>query len=307
MSSVASLFEVLARGIGIGSIYALVAIGFTLIYKVTGVLNFAAGQFALLGAYFVVILTTPLALFGLDIEVGVFSAIIITIAFAVILGVLLERFVFQFFIGESVLPIIILTLALAWILEGTIQFAVGRDTRSYPEALQPDWSLPLLFGVSMSAAFTLGVVLSLITVVGLVAFFRYTVTGSILRAAASDQQAAMVLGVSINLTIIISWAIGITITMLGGVLLAMSQGSASFGIYTVGILIFAAVVLGGIDSIPGAFVGSIILGILTEFGFYYLDPIVGSGFGEILPMIALLVIIIVLPYGLFGTERIERL
>ena len=307
MSSVATLFEVLVRGIGIGAIYALVAMGFTLIYKVTGVLNFAQGQLALLGAYLVAVLATPVALGGLDIQVAAPIAIVATIVFGLLLGVFLERVVFRQFIGEPVLSVIIVTLALGGIITGLVQFLIGRDTRSYPDALQPDWSVPLLFGVDLSASFTLGVVLSLAVVIALMAFFRYTVMGSILRAAASDQQAAMVLGVSIERTIVLAWAISIAITAIGGMLLAMSQGAAGFGIYAVGILIFAAVVLGGLDSIPGAFIGAIVVGVLQEFGYYYLEGHVGDGFGQVLPMVVLLVVILVMPYGLFGTERIERL
>jgi branched-chain amino acid transport system permease protein len=143
-------------------------------------------------------------------------------------------------------------------------------------------------------------------------FFRSTVTGSILRASASDEQAAMVLGVSIERTIALAWTISIAITAIGGILLAMSSGGAAFSIENTGIIIFAAVVFGGLDSIPGAFIGSIVVGLLQELGSYYLEggaAIIdfGPGFGEILPLIFLLVVIVVKPYGLFGTERIERL
>jgi branched-chain amino acid transport system permease protein len=164
------------------------------------------------------------------------------------------------------------------------------------------------------------VALALVVVVALMLFFRYTVTGSILRAAASDEQAAMVLGVSIERTIALAWALSIGITAIGGVLLAMSSGGAGFSIVATGIIIFAAVVFGGLDSIPGAFLGAIIVGLLQELGSFYLEggsavvlPVVdvqlnfGAGFGEILPLIFLLVVIVVKPYGLFGTERIERL
>ena len=304
MSSVATAFEVIVRGIGLGAIYSLVAMGFVLIYKVTGVLNFAQGQFALLGAYLVAILAPPALIF---LELPAALAVVVTIVFGLFLGVVLERVIFRHFIGEPVLSVIIVTLALGGIITGGIQFFFGRDSRAYPEALQPDWSMPLLFGVNLSASFTLGVVLSLVVVVALMAFFRYTVMGSILRACSSDQQAAMVLGVSIERTIILSWAISIAITSVGGILLAMSQAGTSFGIYGVGILIFAAVVFGGLDSIPGAFLGALVVGLLQEVGDFYVEPLIGPGIGDVLPMVFLVIVILVMPYGLFGTERIERL
>lgn len=306
MVDVGTLFDITVSGVGLGALYALVAMGFSLIYKVTGVLNFAQGQLALVGAYGVVIFGTP-AFLGLPPLVGLLA----TIVLGVVLGLALERIVFRQFIGEPVLSVIIVTLALGGIFSGLLRFALGPNFRGYPSALQPGWDVSFL-GASISAAFALGVVLSLVVVAVLMLFFRYTVTGSILRAAASDQQAAMVLGVSIERTIVIAWTLSIAITAIGGMLLAMSAGGAGFTIETVGIIIFAAVVFGGLDSIPGAFLGAIIVGVLQELGSFYLEggtAIVnfGPGFGEVLPLVFLLVVIVVKPYGLFGTERIERL
>lgn len=304
-----TLLDVVVSGVGLGALYALVAMGFSLIYKVTGVLNFAQGQLALVGAYGVVVFATP-SLLGVGFPALV--ALALTIVLGIVLGIALERVVFRQFIGEPVLSVIIVTLALGGIFTGTLRFLVGPNFRAYPEALQPEWSVSLPLGVSVSAAFAIGVVLSLFVVVALMLFFRYTVSGSILRAAASDQQAAMVLGVSIERTIVVAWTLSIAITAIGGILLAMSSGGASFSIETTGIIIFAAVVFGGLDSIPGAFIGAIVVGLLQELGSYYLEGgsaifDFGPGFGEILPLIFLLVVIVVKPYGLFGTERIERL
>jgi branched-chain amino acid transport system permease protein len=307
MGDLATLFEITVDGIGLGALYALVAMGFALIYKVTGVLNFAQGQIALVGAYAVVIFGTP-AFLGIP----PVAAVVGTIVLGVVLGILLERVVFRQFIGEPVLSVIIVTLALGGIFSGLLRFGLGQNFRGYPQALVPGWTLQLPFDASMRAAFAVGIVLSLVIVIALMLFFRYTVTGSILRAAASDQQAAQVLGVSIERTIVIAWTLSIAITAIGGMLLAVSRGGAAFNIEVVGIIIFAAVVFGGLDSIPGAFIGAIVVGLLEELGRYYLEggtAIVdfGPGFGEVVPMIFLLIVILVKPYGLFGTERIERL
>jgi branched-chain amino acid transport system permease protein len=315
MVDASQLLAITVSGIGLGALYALVAMGFSLIYKVTGVLNFAQGELALIGAYAVVILGSS-AFFGLPAAVAVAGAVAIGVA----LGVVLERVVFRQFIGEPVLSVIIVTLALAGIFRGLVQWRLGQNFRGYPAALRPEWSVPLPLGVELPAAFAIGVALSLLIVLALMAFFRYTVVGSILRAASSDQQAAMVLGVSIERTIVIAWTLSIAITAIGGMLLAVSRGGAAFNIRTVGIIIFAAVVFGGLDSIPGAFIGALVVGILQELGTFYFEggsavvvPVLdvpanfGPGFGEILPLIFLLVVIVVKPYGLFGTERIERL
>jgi len=317
MVDVGTFFQITVEGIGLGALYALVAMGFALIYKVTGVLNFAQGQLALVGAYTVVILGTGAVISS---PLPAAAAVAATILLGVVLGVLLEWFVFRQFIGEPVLSVIIVTLALGGIFSGLIQFLFGRNNKSYPEPLLFDWNVSLPLGASMNAAYAIAVLISLAIVVLLMLFFRYTVTGSILRAAASDEQAAMVLGVSIERTVALAWTLSIGITAIGGMLLAMSQGGAAFSIETTGIIIFAAVVFGGLDSIPGAFVGALVVGLLERLGSYYLSggsavvaPIIdvkldfGAGFGQILPLIFLLVVIVVKPYGLFGTERIERL
>lgn len=302
MSSFQTFLEVTLSGIGIGSLYALVAIGFSLIYKVTDVLNFAQGQIALVGAYGVVIF---IAWFGLP----AWAAVLATIVTGVLLGIVLERGIFRWFIGEPVLSVIIVTLALIGIFQGLIRLAPGGgpNFRGYPDALLVDWSLPLPFGVSLAGEFAIGVVLALGVMGLLMAFFRYTVMGAVLRASASDEQAAMALGVSIERNILIAWTISIVITVIGGMLLAMSNGGAGMAVEHVGILILTAVILGGLDSIPGAFIGSLVVGLLEELGTYYLDALIAQGFGRILPLLFLLVVIIVFPYGLFGTERIERL
>jgi branched-chain amino acid transport system permease protein len=313
----ATFFQIFVEGVGLGALYALVAMGFALVYKVTSVLNFAQGEIALVGAYLVVILGTG-SLVSSPLPAA--AAVVGTIAIGVLLGVLLEQVVFKQFIGEPVLSVIIVTLALGGIFSGFVNFLFGQNFRSYPEGLVFDWSVSLPLEASITAAYAIAVLISLVVVAALMLFFRYTVTGSILRAAASDEQAAMVLGVSIERTIAVAWALSIGVTAIGGMLLAMSSGGASFSIGTTGIIIFAAVVFGGLDSIPGAFVGAIAVGLLEELGSYYFEggtavvaPLLdvklnfGAGFGQILPLIFLLVVIIVKPYGLFGTERIERL
>lgn len=306
MVDVSALFSVLVTGVGIGALYALVAIGFSLIYKITGVLNFAQGQFALFGAFLVVVLSTSLPFWVIDVQIPVAAALVLTVVIGALLGVVLERLVFRHFIGEPVLSVIIVTLAFVGIIEGGTQFFISAQYRAYPQELQPGWSVSLPLDTEIQAPFVIGVVLALLTVAALMAFFRYTVLGSILRASASDQQAAMVLGVSIERTIVIAWALSIAITSIGGILLAMSSGGAGYTIADVTILVFAAVVFGGLDSIPGAFIGGIVVGVLRQFG-VYLQEFFVPGLDSVLPMLFLLIVIMVMPYGLFGTERIERL
>lgn len=304
MVNVQTLFDIAVSGIGLGALYALVAIGFSIIYKITGVLNFAQGQIALVGAYGVIIFGTGTAL---SIALPPLAAVAVTVLLGIALGFLLERVVFRQFIGEPTLSVIIVTLALGSIIDGFLRFFVGSSFKAYPAGLQYTGTIALPLDATMNKSFAIGVVLSLVVVTALMLFFRYTVMGSILRASASDQQAAMVLGISIERTIVIAWTLSIAITAIGGILFSMANGGASISIEAVGIIIFAAVVFGGLDSIPGAFIGSITVGLLQELGSFYGNPVVGPGFGAVLPLLFLMVVIVIKPYGLFGTERIERL
>jgi branched-chain amino acid transport system permease protein len=304
MVDYATFFDIAVSGVGLGALYALVAVGFSLIYKITGVLNFAQGQIALVGAYGIIVFGTSTTFATV---LPPIVAVLLTIVVGIVLGFLLERLVFRQFIGEPVLSVIIVTLALGAMIDGFLRWIVGSSFKSYPTGLVFTGNVDLPLEATINTSFAIGVVLSIVVVFVLMLFFRYTVLGSILRASASDQQAAMVLGVSIERTIVVAWTLSIAVTAIGGMLFAMANGGASISIESVGIVIFAAVVFGGLDSIPGAFIGSITVGLLQELGSFYGNPVIGPGFGEVLPLLFLMVVIVVKPYGLFGTERIERL
>jgi branched-chain amino acid transport system permease protein len=287
------------RGLGQGSLYALPTIGFVLVYKVTDVLNFAQGILVVLGAFSVIIFTD----LGLSIPMALLAALVIAVA----LGLLLERLVFRRFIGEPELSYVLVTIALISVIGGIVQAIVGgRLYFGYPDAILLE-SITLPLGFTVRGSFAIGIVASIVILTVFVLFFKYTVLGAGLRAAAADQQAAMLLGISISQATRIAWVLSITISVVGGILLGISLGGATFAFEIVVVLIFAAAIFGGLDSLIGAYIGSIAVGTLEIFGGFYYTPIYGSGFDPVLPMLFLLGVIIVKPYGLLGTERIERL
>jgi len=287
------------RGLGQGSLYALPTIGFVLVYKVTDVLNFAQGILIVLGAFTVVIFTD----WGLSVPAALALAVVVAVG----LGLLLERVVFRRFVGEPELSYVLVTIALISVIGGIVEAIVGgRLYFGYPdEILLESVTLPL--GFTIRGSFAIGILASLLILSALVVFFKYTVLGAGLRAAAADQQAAVLLGISISRATKIAWVLSITITVVGGILIGMSLGGATFNFEIIIVLIFAAAIFGGLDSLIGAYVGSIAVGTLEIFGGFYYTPIYGSGFNPVLPMLFLLGVIIVKPYGLLGTERIERL
>jgi branched-chain amino acid transport system permease protein len=271
-----------------------------LIYKSTDILNFAQGILVVLGAYSVLIFTD----WGFSIPV----ALGLSLVMAVLTGLFLERFLFRKFIGEPELSVVLVTIALISVIGGVVQAIIGGETyQGYPDALLIDAVSVPYVDLNVRSTFVIGIFGSAVLLVLLVTFFKYTVIGTSLRAAASDQQAATLMGISISQTIRISWVLWIGITVIGGVLLAMSLGGATFQIQTVIILVFAAAIFGGLDSLVGAFLGSLTVGTLEILAGFYFTPIYGSGFSTVLPMLFLLGVLIVKPYGLFGTERIERL
>jgi branched-chain amino acid transport system permease protein len=287
------------RGLGQGSLYALPTIGFVLVYKVTDVLNFAQGILIVLGAFTVVIFTD----WGLSVP----AALALSLVAAVALGLFLERFVFRRFVGEPELSYVLVTIALISVIGGVVEAIVGgRLYFGYPDAILLE-SVMLPFGFDIRGSFAIGIVASLVILAALVAFFKYTVLGAGLRAAAADQQAAVLLGISISQATKIAWVLSIAITIIGGILIGMSLGGATFNFEIIIVLIFAAAIFGGLDSLIGAYIGSIAVGTLEVLGGFYYTPIYGSGFDPVLPMLFLLGVIIVKPYGLLGTERIERL
>ena len=279
-------------GLSDGAILALAALGFVLIYKATGVINFAQGEFLLIGAY---TLYAAFVLFGLPLGV----AVLVGVAVATLLGVLIERLVLRPMIGESAISVIMVTIGLAALLDAVVQMIFGTQPRSQPSIL-PTGSVGLLGAtVPVNRLVTLliaAVVLTVFTV-----FFQRSRHGIAMRAVADDQQAALTMGISVRRVFAMAWALAAVSALVGGVLLGdisgVTQGIASFGL-----IVFPVVILGGLDSVVGTVVGGAVIGLVRQYTAGYADP----GLAEIVPYVVLVLILLVRPYGLFGETRIER-
>lgn len=283
-------------GLVVGAVYALVAFGFVLIYKSSDVINFAQGEFLLVGAY----VALSLVVFH---QVPFLAAVALTLTMCVLLGVVVERLVLRPFIGERVISVIMATLGLSLLMRGIIQMIWGTETRTYP-AIFPD--VPVRLGevvVSQVYLWSLGVALLLLAV--FTVFFKYSSTGIVMRAAADDQTAAQSMGISVKRIIAITWAIAAVVAAIGGVLLGNINGVNPTLAY-IGLMVLPVVILGGLDSVPGAIVGGFTIGLIESLAGGYLDPLVGGGVKEVVPFIVLLVVLMIRPYGLFGKEIIER-
>ena len=286
----------LTTGVMVGGIYALVALGWVLIYKCSGVLNLAMGEMTLIGAY------VSLSFYTMGLPFLASLGISLVIGF--ILGVLTERIFLDRLIGEPVLTVIMVTVGLSFFFKGVVQLIWGTDTRVFDPAvfpLEPIRIGPLIIGQVYLWSFIAAILLLVV----FVSFFKYTRWGLAMQATADDEMAALSLGVSARFVYAAAWAIAFMAAGVGGTLLGNING-LNISVSYLGLLVLPAVVLGGLNSVPGAIVGGILIGILQNFCGAYLDRYFPGGVKEIAPFVFMAVFLLFKPYGLWGWERIER-
>jgi branched-chain amino acid transport system permease protein len=289
--------QLVLNGVVIGSIYALVALGFVVIYKSSGVLNFAQGEFLMLGAYVCLAIVTQA-------RVPFVPAFLLTLGFSVVLGLALERVLLRPMVGEPVISVIMLTLGLSSVLRAIVQGIWGTDTKPFPDVLPHE---PVQVGplpVSQGYLWSVGAVAVMLVLFSL--FFKYTRPGIAMRATAFSQQVALSMGISVKRIFALSWSIAAVVSAVGGVLLGAIRGGVDGSLAFFGLKVVPVAILGGLDSVAGAIVGGLVIGVLENLSGGYLDPLFGGGVKEVAPFVALVAILTVKPYGLFGKVKIER-
>ncbi len=283
-------------GILVGGIYSLVALGWVIIYKSSGVLNLAMGELTLIGAY----LTWSFYQMGIPF----IGALFLTIIAGIILGILTERIFLDRLIGQPLLSVIMVTVGLAFFFRGIICFIWGTDTKVfYPYVFSMK---PITLGfIRISPVFLWSFVATVILLLVLVIFFKFTKWGLAMQATADDETAAQSLGISPRFVYSAAWAIAFITAGVGGALLANING-LNISISYLSLLVLPAVIFGGLNSILGAIVGGIVIGVLENLCGTYLDPYVPGGIKKIAPFIFLVLFLLIKPYGLWGWEKIER-
>ncbi len=290
------LLQVIITGLATGGVYGLIALGFVLIYKATSILNLATGAFMSLGAFVcLTVLTGAGAPFSL--------AFLSTLAFAFLLGLVIERVILRQLIGEPIISVIMVTIGLAFILQGLTHIIWSPDYRSFPEIFPPD-PLDLGFAVVPSGLLW-GFIFAVIGTIIFILIFKFSRTGIAMRATASDQQAALSMGISVRWIFALSWSFGAIAAVIGGIVIGNISGISIY-MGDIGLKVLSVIILGGLDSIGGAILGGFIIGILENLAGIYLDPIFGGGVKDVAPFFILVMIIMIRPYGLFGKEIIER-
>jgi branched-chain amino acid transport system permease protein len=292
-------FQLVVSGIVVGSIYALSALGFVLIYKSSRVLNIAHGQIIAAGAFITYALTVWA---GIPIYISFLMSLILTFFMAMSV----ERIFLRRLIGEPIISVIMVTIGLMSILDGLIYMTpFGAENFSYPEFL-PQTPIEV-GGVSISLTQLVGVIITLILIAGFTWFFKRSTLGISMRAVSDDQMASMSIGISIPKVFGLAWATAGFSAAAAGSIIGNITGLNFDTLHSFGIIVFPVVILGGLDSVFGAVVAGIIMGLIQQFAAGYLDGNWGlNGTADILPYIILLIILLFKPHGLFGIHEIER-
>ncbi len=297
MSQETVLFlQLVISGVAIGSIYALVALGFVLIYKSTDVLNMAQGEMLMIGAWISYSLIA-------DYRIPFVPAFFMTLAFTSLLGLAVERAALRPLIGQPIISVIMVTIGLSIFLRAMVIAIWGTQYQRYPSPIQD--SVVSVGPVPIPEVYLWSLLVCLLLVGALTLGFRFTRMGIAMRAVADDQQAALSVGISVRRVFALAWVISALVSAIGGMLLANIQG-VGIGLSAVGLKALPVSIVGGLDSIPGAIVGGILIGVLENLSAGYLDTPLGGGVREVAPYVFLVVVLLIKPYGLFGKERIER-
>ncbi|HUV73549.1 MAG TPA: branched-chain amino acid ABC transporter permease [Anaerolineae bacterium] len=290
--------QLVITGFALGMVYALVAIGFVIILKCSEAFNIAQGHFVMIGGY---LGYTFLVTFGLPI----WASLILAIVAAILMGLLIERLALRPLVGQPVLAVVMMTIALSTVLEGVATLVWGGEYKTYHGVL-PTVNLQL-GELSIPSETSIAMIVSIVAVAGLMLLFRYTRIGLAMRATADDEQVVQSAGVRVTTVYALSWVIASVVGVIGGILLGGVSG-VMIPLAQVGIKAFAVVLLGGVNSIVGAIVAGVILGVLENVAAGYLDPLLpGGGLASVFPFMVMIVVLIFRPHGLFGLERIERI
>jgi branched-chain amino acid transport system permease protein len=293
---VVDVVEALARGLGIGSVYALLALGFVIIYKATRVISFAQPAFMLAGVVIVTFLVK---------EVGFWAALGAAAVLTALIALAVERVAIRPMIGKPAFAVAIITLGVDAVVRVVVNAFIGLDVRQVGDP----WGLRIVsLGPVDIQQRHIAMFLASAVVVGLLfAFFQYTRMGLAMRAASFDQETALANGVSVGAVFALSWAMAGALAAIGGTLAAAGT-DVDGTFWVVALTALPVIILGGLDSLAGAVIGGLTVGVLQELAAQYQNyaPWLGGNVSIITPYVVMLIVLLVRPYGLFGTREVER-
>lgn len=297
-------FQQLTNGLAVGSIYALIALGYTMVYGVLKLINFAHGDLFTIGAYLGM---TLLASFALHETIGPFLGLVVlalmVMGLVAVLGAIVERTAYRPLRESPRLSAVVSALGASIFLQNAVMLIYGARFQVYPEGLVPETSVDL-FGLYVPVVRILVLFVSLALMAGLYAFIQKTRIGTAIRAAAIDQDAARLMGIDVNRVILLVFLIGPALGGAAGLLVGMQYGQINFTMgWTYGMKAFTAAILGGIGNIPGAMLGGLILGVIEALGSAYIS----IAWKDAIAFFVLILILIVRPTGLLGERVADKI
>lgn len=286
----------LINGVSLGSIYAVIALGYTMVYGIAKMLNFAHGDVIMVGAYIVFALTSYAG-------VNPYLALVISMAACTLLGMTIERFAYKPLRGASPLAVLITAIGVSYFLQNMALLIFGSQAKSFTSIVKLP-ALTLADGkITISAETIVTIIVSLIIMVSLTLFVNKTKPGRAMLAVSEDKGAAQLMGVNVNATISLTFAIGSGLAAVAGVLLCSAYPTLSSQTGAMpGIKAFVAAVLGGIGSIPGAVIGGVLIGIIEILSRSYIS----SQMADAIVFAVLIIVLLVKPTGILGKKYIEK-
>jgi branched-chain amino acid transport system permease protein len=286
--------QLFIQGLSVGFIYAIAALGFVMIFKSSSVLNLAHGEIMAIGAFIFLV-------FSLWLKIPILITFLLTLFGSFAFGFIIERLFLRPLIGEALIYVIMLTVGLAAMFKGLMLFIFGGNLFSYPDFLPQTLSIKW-GGILIPSVYVISLLIGLIFLLIFGLFFKYSSQGIYMRSVADNQTAALSLGVHVRRVFALSWAIAAMVCAISGVILGIMNGINVHNLSHMGLKVFPVVILGGLESIAGAIIGGIIIGLLETFTGGYIS----TALREVVPYIILVLILIIKPYGLFGLVEIER-
>jgi len=293
----AELIQFVITGITVGMVYSLIALGFVLIWKSSGVANLALGQLVLIFSWFT---------YGMLVQAGLpfWFGLLLVVLFALALGWIFERFALRPLIAQPILSLIAVTLGMAFFIEGAVSFIWPKSVAALPRFFPQETIHIGTAVVSQEYLWAAAISLALFGLLSL--FFKYHKMGIVMRATADDQLAVQACGVPVTKIFSRSWMFACVVAAVGGILMS-SIGGITFGLVHTGLKSFSVVILGGLNSFLGAIIAGPIIGLAENVGGGYLTPLTWPGVREVIPFIIIIIVMFIKPYGLFGEVRIERI
>jgi branched-chain amino acid transport system permease protein len=289
----AQFLQLALSGIAIGCVYALVALGFVLIYKATETVNFAQGDLMMLGGFFAYTTTT---LMGMPYWIGIIVALIAMALF----GMLCERIVLRPVLGQAQFTVVMVTIGVGYVMRGVVTMMPGWGTDTFKIVTPFAETVVHIGGAALALDQLMIIVDTALLCAALFLFFRYTRVGIAMQATSQNQLAAYYMGIPVSKINTLIWGLSAAVAAFAGILLApITFVHANMGF--IGLKAFPAAVVGGFGSIPGAIVGGIIIGLVESFAGFYLP----EGFKDIAAYIVVLIVLMVKPSGLFG-EKLRK-